>query len=129
MIFVYSSGNRHRIFPLVSGVQACPLPIWLLCVLIGAIEKICERHVVELGGAIHPLRIFGTDQFGAGHEAPASISDRLACPKPTCGLRGGGGRHVYSDRKSTRLNSSPSCATPMPSSPRKQKTPPHPPHT
>src|SRR3546814_20125983 len=32
----------------------------------------------------------------AGHEAPASISDRLACPKPTCGLRGGGGRHVYS---------------------------------
>src|SRR3546814_4598337 len=127
--FFFSCGRRHTRCALVTGVQTCALPIYLLCrgiavMLVGAdharrpalhpadrVEAtddaavlVCrdaapgiERHAVERLRVIADRRdheaAFDLEEF-AGAERAAVLDPR--------------------DRKSTRLNSSHSCASRMP---------------
>src|SRR3546814_8246288 len=113
VVFFFSSRRRHTSCALVTGVQTCALPI-------SGSEHI--RHAVHGDHHDHP------DAEDAGQETEAHSHGHHVHP-----AKGTAGYHPHEspwtmlvplgvlalgavDRKSTRLNSSHSCASRMPSS-------------
>src|SRR3546814_4102979 len=119
-MFFFSSRRRHTRCALVTGVQTCALPI---CSNEDCALPASRRHgafMLVFGGLVMTRR---------SHFAPALAALALAAPGTALAQDGdptlrdsfaigeqGGSLCEVQDRKSTRLNSSPSCATRMPSS-------------
>src|SRR3546814_6154913 len=99
LFFFCTSRRRHTRCALVTGVQTCALPIWVRG----------EERAEVVSPFPQPLRLTALGNSGA---TPAAGLTAPIAYFPTFGDLA----RAAEDRKSTRLNSSHSCASRMPSS-------------
>src|SRR3546814_7457479 len=122
LLFFFSSRRRHTRCALVTGVQTCALPISAAPIL-KAVNGAIEPAALFDAGLYNPMTKSADVQRWLKEEAYRDTEGHVY-HRPHEHDHGHGdhghGHHGHGhdeqDRKSTRLNSSHSCATRMPSS-------------
>src|SRR3546814_4660460 len=105
--FFFSSRRRHTRCALVTGVQTCALPIFLVDMLVKSYDAMPPGAAWMAPERLRDIAFFGSYAFAAGFLLALPVGFLLLCLNLIVGMlsRSAPALNLL-DRKSTRLNSS-----------------------